>query len=79
MTDVISSRSDPQVQRIDDSVRRPRAATRTLLVEDPEPLAHALDAGVEVLGVYAPEGADVGAQLGAAARARGVTVQEIAA
>lgn len=78
MTDVISSRSDPQVQRIDDLVRRPRAATRTLLVEDPEPLSHALEAGVEVIGVYAVEGADVGAQLGAAARSRGVTVQEIA-
>lgn len=78
MTDVISSRSDPQVQRIDDLVRRPRAATRTLLVEDPEPLAHALEAGVEVLGVYAAEGTDVGAQLGAAARSRDVTVQEIA-
>ncbi|MBD7919292.1 NshR/TsnR family 23S rRNA methyltransferase [Cellulomonas sp. Sa3CUA2] len=78
MTDVISSRSDPQVQRIDDLVRRPRAATRTLLVEDPEPLAHALTAGVEVLGIYAVEGADVGPELGAAARTRGVTVQEIA-
>lgn len=78
MTDVISSRSDPQVQRIDDLVRRPRAATRTLLVEDPEPLAHALTAGVEVLGVYAAQGADVGPELGAAARSRGITVTEIA-
>ena len=78
MTDVISSRSDPQVQRIDDLVRRPRAATKTLLVEDPEPLTHALGAGLEVLGVYALEGADVGPELGAAARTRGVAIQEVA-
>lgn len=78
MTDVISSRSDPEVQRIDDLVRRPKAATRTILVEDPEPVAHALDAGLEVLGVYAAEGVELDDALVEAAARRDVPVRRLA-
>ncbi|WP_221583717.1 TrmH family RNA methyltransferase [Microbacterium sp. G2-8] len=66
MTDdapLIETMSDPAVQRILDVSRRARAATKTLFVEDVEPVTHAVRTGVEFVGVYAAETFDMPSDL----------------
>lgn len=75
MTDdarLIDSPSDPEVQRIVDVSRRARAATRSLFVEDVEPVLHAVRAGVRFTGVYALESAELPDEL-----LRGLAAQDV--
>lgn len=73
--ELISSRSDPAVQRISDVTKRSRGTVKTVLIEDPEPLAQSLDAGVEFIEVYGLEGVEVPEQIVAACAAADVPIR----
>ncbi|GAA1868834.1 TrmH family RNA methyltransferase [Myceligenerans crystallogenes] len=75
MTDdprLIDSPSDPEVQRVLDVSRRSKAATRSLFIEDVEPVQHAVRAGLRFTGVYALESAELPGELLAAIAAQDV-------
>ena len=50
--DVISSERDPAVGRLRDLMKPSRGSIRTVLLEDEEPIAQALAAGVELVELY---------------------------
>lgn len=71
-TRLIDSVSDPEVQRIVDVSQRSRAATKTLFIEDPEPVMHAVRAGITFTGVYAAQDVELPDGLHAALAAQDV-------
>jgi tRNA G18 (ribose-2'-O)-methylase SpoU len=74
--DVISSRSDPAVQRIADLVK-PSRSVKSILIEDVEPLVECLRAGLEFAEVYGIDTAPVPEELQAACVERGVPIRLI--
>ncbi|MDR1188333.1 MAG: NshR/TsnR family 23S rRNA methyltransferase, partial [Bifidobacteriaceae bacterium] len=52
VSEPIKSLADPRAQRIADLAKPNHANTKTALIEDAEPLANALRAGVEFVEVY---------------------------
>lgn len=73
--DVITSRSDPAVQRIIDVSKSSRPHPRTVLIEDVEPIASAIEAGVEFVEVYALDTVGLPDDLVRACRDRDVPVR----
>lgn len=72
---LITDRSDPAIQRLIDLTRPARGTVRSVVVEDEEPLAQALAAGVEFAEVYGLEATGVPEAIRAAASAAGVPVR----
>ncbi len=73
--DVIDSERDPAVGRLRDLMRPSRGSIRTVLLEDEEPIAQALAAGIEFVELYLLESAPLPAALVARCRAAGVPVR----
>ena len=72
---VIPDRSDPAVQRLIDLMKPARGTVKSVVVEDEEPLAQALAAGVEFTEVYGLETVGVPEPILAAARDADVPVR----
>ncbi|MFE0458079.1 NshR/TsnR family 23S rRNA methyltransferase [Kitasatospora sp. NPDC058965] len=75
--DVISSKSDPAIQRIADVTKHSRAVVKTALIEDAEPLEQCIRAGLEFAEVYGIDTAEFPPSLLAACRERGIAVRLI--
>lgn len=73
--EVVTDRSDRAVQRLVDLMKPARAAVKSVVVEDEEPLAEALAAGVEVAEVYGLESSGVPASIRDACAERDVPVR----
>lgn len=61
--ETITTLSDPAVQRIVDVTKHSRANIKTTLIEDVEPLAHSIRAGVEFVEVYGSDSTSIPAEL----------------
>lgn len=70
--DTVADRSDPAVQRIVDVAKSSRPHPRTVLIEDVEPIAQAIEAGVEFVEVYALDSVGLPEDLLAACHAHDV-------
>jgi TrmH family RNA methyltransferase len=75
--DVITGRSDPAIQRIVDVTKPARSIVRTVLIEDAEPLAQCLRAGLEFIEVYGIESTPFPGGLLALCQERNVPVRLI--
>ncbi|MCX4474287.1 NshR/TsnR family 23S rRNA methyltransferase [Micromonospora sp. NBC_01655] len=75
--DIITTRSDPAVQRIIDVTKHSRSVVRTALIEDAEPLVQCIRAGVEFVEVYGNETNPLPDALLTACRQRNIPVRLI--
>jgi TrmH family RNA methyltransferase len=76
--DVITSRSDPAVQRVVDVTKHSRSVIRTAIIEDAEPLVQCIKAGLDFIEVYAVESSPIPSDLLAACQERNIPVRLMA-
>ncbi len=70
--DVITSERDPAVGRLRDLMKPSRGSIRTVLLEDEEPIAQSLSAGVEIVELYVLDSVPVPTELVARCAEAGV-------
>jgi 23S rRNA (adenosine1067-2'-O)-methyltransferase len=77
--DVITSERDPAVGRLRDLMKPSRGSIRTVLLEDEEPIAQSLSAGVEIVELYVLDSVPVPTELVARCAEAGVPTRVMTA